>query len=82
MPALYSILNSADYANNHAGIFDAGLFSVENLLQGYHKYEDNWPEGSNFASSARGWGYFKIDVFAPKFTSQVSTHACVNFLRI
>jgi len=42
--------------------------------------KDNWPEGSNFASaSTRGWSYFKIDIFAPKFAPQVSTHAHVNF---
>jgi len=44
--------------------------------------KDNWLEGSNFASaSARGWRYFKIDIFAPKFASQVSTHGRANFFR-
>jgi len=28
MPALCSILNSAYYANNYAGIFDAGLVAA------------------------------------------------------
>jgi len=33
MPALCSILNSAYYANNYAGIFDAGLYlSSDNEL--------------------------------------------------
>jgi len=45
------------------------MFSVESVLQGYHKYKNNWPEGSNFASaSARGQRYFKIDIFATEFT--------------
>jgi len=56
-------------------------FSVESVLQGYHEYKDNWPEGSNFAfTSARGWRYFKIDIFASKFAPQVSTYACDIFL--
>ena len=56
-------------------------FSVESVLRGYHKYKDNWPEGSNFAStSARGWRYFKIDIFAPEYASQVFTHECANLL--
>jgi len=56
-------------------------FLVESILQGYHKYKDNWPEGSNFASaSARGQRYFKIDIFAPEFTLQVFTHTCEKFL--
>jgi len=56
-------------------------FSVESVLWGYHEYKDNWPERSNFASaSARGWRYFKIDIFAPKFAPQASTHAHANFL--
>jgi len=34
----------------------------------YHEYKDNWPEGSNFASTlARGQRYFKINIFLPKF---------------
>jgi len=45
------------------------------ILQSYHVYKDNCPEGSNFTSaSARGWRYFKIDIFAPEFTPQVFTH--------
>jgi len=57
------------------------MFSVESVLQGYHEYKDNWPEGSNFASaSARGQKYFKIDIFAPKFAPPLSTHAYANFL--
>ena len=56
-------------------------FLVESILQGYHKYKDNWLEGSNFALvSAEGQRYFKIDICAPEFTPQVSTHAHVNFL--
>jgi len=56
-------------------------FSVESVLQGYHEYKYNWPEGSNFAStSARRWRYFKIDIFAPEFATQASTHTCENFL--
>jgi len=56
-------------------------FLVESVLQDYHKYKDNWPEGSSFASaSARAQRYFKIDIFAPKFAPQVSTYACQNFL--
>jgi len=52
-------------------------FLAESVLQGYHEYKDNWPEGSDFASaSARGQRYFKIDIFAP----QVSTHTCANVL--
>jgi len=51
------------------------MFSVENALRGYHEYKDNWPEGSNFASaSVKGWRYFKIDIFVPEFTPQISTH--------
>jgi len=57
------------------------MFSVESVLQGYHEYEDSWPEGSNFASAfARGWRHFKIDIFAPKFAPPISTHARANFL--
>jgi len=57
------------------------MFSVESVLQGYHEYKDNWPEGSNFASaSARGQRYFKIDIFAPEFAPQASTHTHANFL--
>jgi len=56
------------------------MSSVESVLRGYHEYKDNWPEGSNFASaSGRGQRYFKINIFAPKFTSQVSTHAVQTF---
>jgi len=56
-------------------------FLVESFLRGYHEYKDSWPEGSNFASaSARGWRYFKIDIFAPEFTPLVSTHAHATFL--
>jgi len=37
-------------------------------LLSYHEDQDNWLEGSNFASaSARGWRYFKIHIFAPEF---------------
>jgi len=35
-----------------------------------------WPEGSNFASAARGQRYFKFDIFTP----QVSTQARANIL--
>jgi len=34
MPALCSILNSAYYANNYAGIFDVGLMAMLNSKQG------------------------------------------------
>jgi len=58
-------------------------FSVESVLQGYHEYKYNWPEGSNFASaSAREQRYFKIDIFASEFTPQVSTHTCAKFSRV
>jgi len=30
-------------------------------------------------ASAKGQRYFKIDIFAPEFTPQVSTHAPANF---
>jgi len=56
-------------------------FSVESVLRGYHEYKNNWFEESNFASaSTTGWRYFKIDIFAPKFIPQVSTHTRANFL--
>ena len=32
------------------------------------------------SASAKGWRYFKIYIFRPKFAAQVSTHACVKFL--
>jgi len=54
---------------------------VESVLQGYHKYKDSYPKGSNFASaSARVRRYFKIDSFAPEFASSISTHTRVYFL--
>jgi len=54
---------------------------IESVLRGYHEYKHNWSEGSNFASaSAKGQRYFKIDIFAPKFTPQVSALTCANFL--
>jgi len=56
-------------------------FLVESVLRGYYKYEDSWPEGSNFASvSARGQRYFKIDIFASMFAPPISTHTRANFL--
>jgi len=53
---------------------DVHIFS-KNVFQGYHKYKDNWPEGSSFASTSH-----RIYIFTPEFTPQVSTHACTNFL--
>jgi len=52
---------------------DVYTFLVESVFQGYHKYKNNWPEGSKFSSaSARGGRYLKIDIFAPEFAPQVS----------
>jgi len=54
---------------------------VESVLWGYYEYKNNWPEGSNLAFvSAKEWKYFMIDIFAPEFTTQVSTHVHANFL--
>jgi len=51
----------------------------------YHEYNDNWPEGSNFASAlARGRRYFKIDIFVPEFVPQASlySHMCIQKSRV
>jgi len=32
------------------------------------------------SASARGWRYFKIDIFVPEFASHASTHTSANFL--
>jgi len=59
-------------------INDVCIF-VETILQVYHEYK-KLPKGSNFASSARGQRYYKIDIFAPQFTPLISTCAHANFL--
>jgi len=43
---------------------DVHVFGISVLL-GYHKYKDNWPEGSNASASARGWRYFKLTSSLP-----------------
>jgi len=56
----------------HVFYNDVHIFDNPYTYVGYHKYKDNWPEGSNFVSAlAKGQRYFKIDIFVPKFAPQV-----------